>query len=64
MVIRMNKKSLLQLNAGLFALVAVLHLWRAVVGAEAVIAGIHVPLWASYVAVVVAGALAWKNWKA
>ena len=60
----MNKKRLLQLNAGLFALIAVLHLWRAVSGTEAVLAGTPIPLWASYVAVVVAGALAYLNWNA
>lgn len=58
----MNKKNLLQMNAVLFGVIAVLHLWRAVSGTEAVIAGMHIPLWGSYVAVVVAGVLAWMNW--
>ena len=45
-----------------FALVALLHLFRLVYGWEATIAGAAVPMWASILALVVAGGLAVGLW--
>lgn len=49
--------------AAVFTVIALVHLWRALAGWEAVIGGWEMPLWVSYLAVLVAGALAVKGWK-
>lgn len=43
---------------GVFALVAFTHLCRIFTGWEVIIAGTVIPMWASYVGVVLAGGLA------
>ena len=48
-----------RLAAAVFALVAVLQLARAAMGWSVSIEGTAIPVWASWVAAVVAGALAW-----
>ena len=47
-----------------FAIVALLQLARAVAGWPITIGDIVVPVWASYIACVVAGALAWLGFTA
>jgi hypothetical protein len=42
---------------------AVLHLLRIIFGWAAEIAGVGVPIWASWLALVVAGALAWFGFR-
>lgn len=42
----------------LFSVIAVVHLARGLQGWEAVVAGVEIPIWASWVAVVLAGYLA------
>ena len=46
-----------------FSLVALLQVVRLVLGWEVTINGIHIPLWASAVAAVVAGTLAFTVWR-
>jgi hypothetical protein len=54
----MDAKSYARIAAVVFAIVALLQLARAVSGWEITINGAAVPLWASWLATVVAGALA------
>jgi cytochrome c biogenesis protein CcdA len=58
----MDQKSYLQLAGAIFALVALAHLVRAVLGLPIVIAGWIVPIWLSWLAFVIAGALSWFGW--
>ena len=51
------------LAAVVLALVAIVQLLRFVLGWEVVINGVSVPLWASAIAFVVAGALAATVWR-
>ncbi len=60
----MKTKQATQISAAVFAVVALLHLWRAIAGLPANIGTISLPVWASYVAVVVAGYLAYLNYSA
>lgn len=60
----MDKNNALMLASAIFGIVAVLHLIRAVLSWEASIAGWNVPIWLSYIAVVVAGYLAWTMYSA
>ena len=55
----MDKNKSLMLASVVFGLMALMHLIRAVLGLEAVIAGFKVPIWLSYVFFVAAGYLAW-----
>ena len=55
----MNNKSYLSVTGVVFLLIAVLHVLRIVYGWEAVIGGWEVPIWLSWVALVVSGYLAW-----
>ena len=56
----MSSKAYLLVSAVIFLAIAVLHLLRAVYGWEAVIGGWAVPMWLSWVSLVVAGYLAWS----
>lgn len=47
----------------IFALVAVLHVLRLIFGWEAVINGMVVPIWASVLAIIIAGGLAVMLWR-
>jgi hypothetical protein len=44
-----------------FALIGAGHLWRVVAGWPVIIGAQSVPMWPSWVATVVAGALAWEG---
>ena len=55
----MDKNKALTLAAVIFGLIALLHLLRSIFSWSARIANFDVPLWLSYIAVVVAGYLAW-----
>lgn len=59
----MNQRTYLQVTGLLLAVVAVVHLLRAVLGWEASIGGWDVPVWLSWVAVVIAGYLAYSAYK-
>ena len=60
----MDKNKSLLIAAIIFGVVAILHLLRAIFGWEAAIGGFNVPLYFSYIAVVVAGYLSWAMYKA
>ena len=53
----------LRIASMIFGLMAIVQLCRAVVGAEVIVAGYHIPLWASVVASVFLGALSIWMWK-
>jgi phosphoglycerol transferase MdoB-like AlkP superfamily enzyme len=55
----MSRRTYLLVSAAIFSLVALLHLARVVFGWSAVIGGWSVPMWLSWVALIVAGALAY-----
>jgi hypothetical protein len=55
----MSRRAYLLVSAAIFSLVALLHLARVVFGWSAVIGGWSVPMWLSWVALIVAGALAY-----
>lgn len=48
---------------GIFTLVALTHLCRLVTGWDVTIAGTAIPMWVSYVSVVLAGGLALMLWR-
>lgn len=60
----MTLKSYCTLAATVFALIALLQLARAVLGWPVTISGYSVPLWASWIAFIVAGALSVIGWRA
>ncbi len=60
----MKNKNLLKLIAMIFIVIAVLHLFRAFAGWNANIGLWQIPIWMSWVAVVVAGYLAYASWTA
>ena len=47
----------------IFLIIFVLHLWRLIQGWEAVIGGTVIPMWVSWLALVVSGLLAWNGLK-
>jgi len=53
----MDVKSFLRVAGAIFALVSLAHLLRALMGWPVIIAGWAVPLWLSWLAFVIAGAL-------
>ena len=59
----MSQKTFNTTAAVIFTLVFVLHGLRVIRGWEAVIGGFMVPMWASYLAVVIAGVMAYFGWK-
>ncbi|MEX1997810.1 MAG: hypothetical protein WEA04_04020 [Candidatus Andersenbacteria bacterium] len=59
----MNTKSFIQVAGPVFSLVALVHLLRVVFGWEAVIGGWEVPVWASVVAVILAGYLGFSAYQ-
>ncbi len=59
----MARKLSAAVASGLFALIALLHLWRSIAGWPAVINNVTIPLPLSWLAVVVAGGMAVWLWK-
>ena len=57
----MSRKTFLLTVAAFFSLIGLLHLLRLVFGWEANIGGLIVPMWASWVAILVAGYLAYEG---
>jgi hypothetical protein len=55
----MSRRAYLLVSAVIFSLVALLHLARIVFGWSAVIGGWSVPMWLSWIALVVTGGLAY-----
>ncbi len=60
----MNKNQSLKLASFIFGLIALIHLLRAVLNLEAVIAGIKIPVYVSYIFVIIAGYLSWYMYNA
>jgi len=60
----MTAKSYSLLAAVIFTIVAVLQLTRAVSGWEVTVGTAVMPLWASWIAALAAGVLAWLGFKA
>ncbi|MBP9817035.1 MAG: hypothetical protein KBD05_03345 [Candidatus Pacebacteria bacterium] len=60
-----NRKTYYQVTSLVFLIVAVLHAMRLLYGWEAVVAGVTVPLWVSWAAVLIAGYLSYRGftWK-
>ena len=54
----LSKKSYALVSGVIFALIALLHLWRAIAGWNVVIGSVEIPLWASWLALVIAAYLA------
>lgn len=57
----MSQKTFLLTVAAFFSLIGLLHLLRLVFGWEAIIGTLIVPMWASWVAILVAGYLAYEG---
>ena len=57
----MNQKTFSLTAGAVFAVIAVLHLLRLLLGWEAVIGGWFVPRWISWMALVIAGLLAFEG---
>ena len=55
----MRQKTFTKTAGVIFAVIAVLHLLRILLGWEAIIGGWHVPVWLSWLALVVSGVLAY-----
>ena len=60
----MTIRTFCTLAAAIFALIALLQLIRIAMGWSVILNGIDVPFWPSWIAVVVAGALAWLGFTA
>jgi hypothetical protein len=58
-----NQRTYNAVTAVLFLIVALLHLLRIVFGWSAVIGGLAIPIWASWLALVVTGALAYFGFR-
>lgn len=59
----MNKQAYFTVVTTLFSLIALLHILRIVYNWPAQIGGWNVPMWISWLAVVIAGALAYQGFK-
>ena len=59
----MDQRAYNLLTAGIFTVVAVVHLLRIVFGWPAAIGGLDIPQWASWLALVAAAALAWIGFR-
>ena len=59
----MNQKTFSTVVGVIFAVIAVLHLLRAVLGWNAVVGSFTVPMWFSWIALVMAGFLAYSAFK-
>ena len=59
----MDQRTYNIVTAAVFLIVALLHLLRAIAGWPARIGGLDIPLWASWVAIVVAGGLAYSGFR-
>lgn len=57
-------KQLLLANTLVFGIVGLLHLWRALLGLELNVGSLSLPVWASFLAFLVAGFLSYLNYNA
>lgn len=59
----MKHTTYFRITGGVFSLIATLQLVRLFYGWEAAIGGLHVPLWVSVIAAVIAGVLAYQGFR-
>lgn len=59
----MNQKTYFSATSALFLIISLLHLWRALSGELAYVAGWVVPMWVSWAVFVVVGYLAYWGFK-
>lgn len=59
----MTQKTLFSTAGTIFLLVALLHLARSAFGWSATIGGLDVPMWISWIAILVAGSMAYQCMK-
>jgi hypothetical protein len=59
----MNRNTYLTVTATLFLVMAIVHLLRIILGWQAEIGGLNIPIWASWLAVLVCGALAYFGFR-
>ncbi|OGN09222.1 MAG: hypothetical protein A3J46_05630 [Candidatus Yanofskybacteria bacterium RIFCSPHIGHO2_02_FULL_41_11] len=59
----MNIKSFYSTVGVVFSLILVLHLTRIIMGWNAIIGGLEIPMWVSWIAVFVAGFLLYQGYK-
>jgi hypothetical protein len=60
----MNAQTYSRLAGTIFAIVAILHLIRALKGTEATLGGMTIPVEASWIGLLVSGTLAWLGFTA
>ena len=60
----MNTQTYSRLAGTIFAVIAILHLIRALKGAEATLDGMTIPVEASWIGLLVSGTLAWLGFTA
>ena len=61
---KIKPKQLWLVNTLVFGAAGVLHLWRALIGLELNIGSFALPVWASFLAFLVAGYLSYLNYNA
>lgn len=59
-----EKNNALRLSALVFALIALVHLLRLLLGWDMILGAFEAPQWVSIIAIIVAGGLAWWTWTA
>jgi len=59
----MNNKSYFKFSSLLFLIIAIVHLARLIYGWEVVLGETMIPVWASWVAVIVGAYMAWQGYK-
>jgi uncharacterized membrane protein YhaH (DUF805 family) len=58
-----NRNTYLTVTATLFLIVAIVHLLRIILGWQVEVGGLSIPFWLSWLAVLVAGALAYFGFR-
>lgn len=59
----MKVKTYTMVAAIIFSLITFVHLLRVLIGWEGVIGGWQIPMWLSWLAVIIAGAMAYKGFQ-
>ncbi|MBI2667343.1 hypothetical protein HYX17_01075 [Candidatus Woesearchaeota archaeon] len=58
-----NIKSVLLINIIIFSLILVLHLVRSIIGLNAQIGDFNIPVWLSYIAIIISAYIIYINYK-